>query len=126
MRTILVIDDHVVTLDTLCLILNAHKFNVLSAVNAQEAETQFAGGAVDLVIVDHGLPGMTGDELAHKLKTTKSVLVIMLSGNPELVGKPDSVDLLLAKPISVPNLLTEIDGLFARQGSQSKQTSIGI
>jgi len=114
MRTILVIDDHVATLETLCLILNANKYHVLSAANAPQAETQFAAVHIDLVIVDHGLPGVTGDQLARKFKAAKSVLVIMLSGNPELVGKPDSVDLLLAKPISVPHLLAEIDGLMAQ------------
>jgi DNA-binding response OmpR family regulator len=113
MRTILVVDDHIATLETLCLILQGHQFNVLTANNALQAEEQFASVVVDLVIVDHGLPGKSGAELAHQFKSIRRVLVIMLSGNPELLAKPDCVDLLLAKPISVPNLLFEIDGLLA-------------
>jgi DNA-binding response OmpR family regulator len=62
--------------------------------------------------VDHGLPGVTGAELAKRLKEAKDVLVLMLSGNTELLEKPESVDVLLPKPISVPTLLTEIRDLF--------------
>lgn len=69
---------------------------------------------MDLVIVDHGLPIVTGSELAKRFKEIKNVLVLMLTGNEELLGKPDAVDVLVAKPSSVPNLLAEIDGLFAR------------
>jgi DNA-binding response OmpR family regulator len=113
MRTILVIDDHVATLDTLCLILVASGYVALKARNSEQAERQFIDNDVDLVIVDHGLPGISGSDVAQRLKNIKSVLVLMLSGNPELKGKPDSVDLLLAKPQSVPHLLASITGMFA-------------
>ena len=116
MRTILVVDDHIATLQTLCLILKAHKFNVLSASDAREAQNKFTVSEVDMVIVDHGLLGISGADLAEQFKATRDVLIIMLSGNPELLGRPEWVDLLLAKPISVPQLLAEIDGLFSSGG----------
>ena len=116
MRTILVVDDHIPTLHTLFLILEAHDFNVLSASDAREAQNAFSVCEVDMVILDHGLPGISGADLAAQFKATKDVLIIMLSGNPELPGRPESVDLLLAKPISVPQLLVEIDGLFSSGG----------
>jgi DNA-binding response OmpR family regulator len=68
--------------------------------------------ACHMVIVDHGLPGVTGADLAKRLKETRDVLVLMLSGKAELLKKPESVDVLLPKPISVPTLLTEIRDLF--------------
>jgi two-component system phosphate regulon response regulator OmpR len=118
MRTILVIDDHVVTLDTLCTILAASGYRILKAQDSQQAEQQFVGNDVDLVIVDHGLPGISGSVVAERLKQIKSVPVLMLSGNPELKGKPDSVDLLLPKPQSIPDLLASIAEMFeARQDS---------
>jgi DNA-binding response OmpR family regulator len=113
MQTILVIDDHVATLETTCLILKGRGYVTLRAANAEQAQEHFLGNKVDLVIVDHGLPGITGAELAKHLKAAKNVLVLMLSGNTELLGKPDSVDLSLPKPISVPILLAEIKKLFA-------------
>jgi DNA-binding response OmpR family regulator len=114
MRTILVIDDHVATLKTICLVLKQQGYEALPAENANQAQEHFFGNKVDLVIVDHGLPGITGAELAKRLKEIKSVFVLMLSGNSELLEKPDSVDVLLPKPIPVPTLLAEIEGLFAR------------
>ena len=113
MRTILVIDDHFVTLETICLILRKEGYKTLAAKNAQEAQEHFFGNEVDLVIVDHGLPGITGSELAKRLKEIKNVSVLMLSGNTDLQEKPQSVDALLPKPVSVPILLAEIKRLTA-------------
>ena len=114
MRTILVIEDHVITLETICLILKNQGYETFAAKNADEAQQHFFDDKVDLVIVDHGLPGITGSELAKRLKEVKNVLVLMLSGNTDLVEKPDAVDVLLPKPVSVPILFTSIEGLFSR------------
>lgn len=113
MRTILVIDDDVLILETLCMILKENGYRAIGAENSQQAEHQFGQQHVDLIIVDHGLPATTGSELAKKLKDTKHVLVLMLSGSAELVGTPEGVDLLLPKPCPIPNLLAGIDELFA-------------
>jgi DNA-binding response OmpR family regulator len=112
MRTILVIDDHVATASTLCLILKGYGYRALESHNALDAEQQFRDSAIDMVIVDHGLPGITGAELADKLKRIRQVLVLMLSGNPELRGTPASVDLLLPKPQAVPELIAAMKALF--------------
>jgi two-component system, OmpR family, phosphate regulon response regulator PhoB len=112
MRTILVIDDHVPTLTTLCLILNANGYRALQAENADQAERKFRSNPIDLVIVDHGLPGISGGELAGLLKQIRPVLVIMLSGNPDLKTTPAEVDLLLPKPQQIPALLAAMQGLF--------------
>ncbi len=114
MPTILVIDDHLVTLETICLILKKEGYKTFAAKNAQEAQEYFFENKVDLVIVDHGLPGISGSDLAKRLKEIKHVSVLMLSGNTDLLEKPDSVDALLPKPVSVPILLAEIKGLVAR------------
>ena len=113
MRTILVIDDHPPTVSTLCLILNGKGYRAFGALNADEAEQQFREHAIDLLLVDHGLQGASGAELAARLSTIRPVLVLMLSGNPELRTKPLQVDLLLPKPQPVPELLAAIERLLA-------------
>ena len=112
MRTILVIDDYLRTLSTLCLILKGNGYRALDAENAEQAERKFRNNPIDIVLLDHGLPGIDGAELARQLKQIRDVLVVMLTGNPELKEKPQFVDLLLAKPQEIPNLLQAIDGLF--------------
>jgi len=114
LRTILVIEDHLATLETICLILKREGYNALCAQNAQQAQGHFFGSEVDLVIVDHGLPGITGADLAKALKKVKEVQIMMLSGNSDLLEKPESVDVLLPKPIPVPILLEEIKNLIER------------
>jgi DNA-binding response OmpR family regulator len=112
MRTILVIDDDVIILQTLCMVLNAQGYHAIGAENPRQAQQQFDSNTVDLIIVDHGLPGITGSDLAKQFRDTKPVLALMLSGSAELVGTPEGMDLLLPKPCSIPNLLTAIDALF--------------
>jgi DNA-binding response OmpR family regulator len=119
MRTILVVDDHIPTLTTLCMILNARGYHAIKAETSRRAIEQFMSNEVDLVIVDHGLPGISGTDLATQFKGAKKVLVLMLSGSPELTCTPISVDLLLAKPQSVPNLLASIAGMFEKNSQSS-------
>ena len=113
MRTILVIDDHVPTLTTLCMILNQNGYRALEAANAEQAECKFRSNAIDMVLVDHGLPGITGSEVAGQLRAIRSVPVLMLSGNAELKEVPANVDLLLPKPYPVRDLLAAMEKLFA-------------
>jgi DNA-binding response OmpR family regulator len=98
MRTILCVDDHRATLSTLALILRNEGYRCLKAENSEEADRRFAANSVDLVIVDHGLPGITGDKLAAHLKKIRPVHVLMLSGSVDLDTLPTSVDLLMIKP----------------------------
>jgi DNA-binding response OmpR family regulator len=112
MHTILVIDDDLIILQTLCMILNENAYRAIGAENSQQAEHQFANNIVDLIIVDHG-PAGSGSELAKQFKETKPVLALMLSGSAELGGTPAAVDLLLPKPCAIPDLLAGIEGLFA-------------
>jgi two-component system phosphate regulon response regulator OmpR len=111
MRTILCVDDHRATLWTLALILRNEGYRCLTAENREEADLRFAGNAVDLVIVDHGLPGITGDLLAAHLKKIRPVHVMMLSGPIELDSLPKSVDLLLIKPQNPVDLFAAISKL---------------
>jgi len=108
MRTILCIDDHRATLSTLALILRNEGYRCLTAENHEEADRRFAANAVDLVIVDHGLPGFTGDEIAAHLKSIRPVQVLMLSGLVNLESLPTSVDLLVIKPQAPVDLFAAI------------------
>jgi DNA-binding response OmpR family regulator len=113
MRTILIIEDYLPSLTTLCMILNANGYRALAAEDAEEAERKFRNNPIDVVLVDHGLPGVNGSELAAQLKRIRKVSVVMLSGNPELQETPANVDLLLPKPQEIPSLLAAMEKLFA-------------
>lgn len=62
----------------------------------------FGREAVDLVITDLGMPGMTGLALAAELRRRRPVPIILLTGWAEELDRdatPD-VDVVLAKPFS--------------------------
>ena len=112
MRTVLVIDDRLPSLTSLCMILNLNGYQALEAENAQQAEQKFRTHPVDMLIVDRGLSGVSGAEIARQLKRIRNVLVVMLPGNLELKEAPTDVDLLLPKWHTVRDLLAAIEHLF--------------
>jgi two-component system, OmpR family, phosphate regulon response regulator PhoB len=111
MNTILCVDDHTPTVQSLCLILQFAGYKCFIAQTAEDATRVFTDNNVDLVIVDHGLGDITGIELAARLKSLKSTRVLMLTGNSAIETTPPSVDLLVLKPYPPKDLLESVHNL---------------
>lgn len=109
MYTILCVDDHTPTVQSLSLILQFAGYKCLIAETAENATRVFKENAVDLVIVDHGLGDLTGIELASRLKNIKFTRVLMLTGNTALESTPAFVDMLVLKPYPPKDLLETIE-----------------
>jgi len=107
--TILCVDDHTPTVQSLSLILQFAGYNCLIAETAESATRLFEDNSVDLVIVDHGLEDMTGIELASRLKSIKFTRVLMLTGNTALESTPAFVDTLVLKPFPPKDLLETVE-----------------
>ena len=80
-----------------------------AAGNGEEALTKYRPDDFDLVITDRAMPEMGGDQLAAELKRRGSVLpVIMLTGLGDLMNevgeRPEGVDLVVAKPVTLAEL----------------------
>jgi CheY-like chemotaxis protein len=68
----------------------------------------------DLVITDHAMPGMTGSELALRLRARHPKLPILLATGYAELGREQSVDLpRLAKPYTQQQLSSEIAQLLS-------------
>ncbi len=113
MKTVLIIEDHPPFLQTLTWLLEANGYRCLTASTSTQAERAFAQESVDIVIVDHGLPGVDGFTLARQLKSIHNVPVLMLSGNPDLKPQPGAVDRFLLKPQSPEDLLAAMQELIS-------------
>ncbi len=111
MKTVLIIDDHPRFLQTLMWLLEAKGYRCVTASTSTEAERVFCQESVDVVIVDHGLPGVDGLTLAGLLKAIRRVPVLMLSGNPDLKPQAGAVDRFLLKPQSPEELLAAMQEL---------------
>jgi len=79
-QRILVVDDDL-TLHEVLTILLGDEYEVLSAVTGAGALAKFGGEPIDLVVLDHRLPDITGLEVLRELRCIRSSLpVIMLTG----------------------------------------------
>ena len=80
-----------------------------AAGNGREALAKFRPDAFDLVITDRAMPEMGGDQLAAELERRGSTTpVIMLTGLGDLMNevgeRPEGVDLVVAKPVTLAEL----------------------
>ena len=116
--TILCIDDHQPTLQTLSWLFESHGYTCLSSSSARTALQLFRDNPVDLVVLDHTLETDDGTALAGTLKNLRSVPILMLSGRADL-KKPDGVDVLLIKPQEPRVLLGTVLSLLVRGQSKS-------
>jgi CheY-like chemotaxis protein len=114
-ETVLVVEDEDAVRSLICKVLRKHGYMVLEAANGPAALRQLEDhqGSVDLVITDMVMPGMSGTELAARIRCTWPELhFLYISGytEDELVrrGVADGRVLLLEKPFSPGGLIRRI------------------
>jgi DNA-binding NtrC family response regulator len=84
---ILVIDDEPILRDSLRVALETSGYDVLTARTGEEGLDLFQRESPDLVLLDHWLPGMTGDEVLRTIKEMNPdipVIVMTAQGSIEL------------------------------------------
>jgi PAS domain S-box-containing protein len=86
--------------------------------NGMEALDEFRSGHYDLVITDYGVAGLTGIELAAKIKElNEKVPTVLLSGwmLEDMSSYKNVIDLFLPKPFRLQDLLTGIAKLLTEK-----------
>jgi PAS domain S-box-containing protein len=116
-QRILVVDDNVDAADTLADILRVHGHAVAVAYTPDAALELFAGQAFDCAVLDIGLPGMSGHELATYMRRTgcnPGVRYVALSGFGQEADRQRSADAgfaaHLVKPLA-PDALGSLLGM---------------
>jgi signal transduction histidine kinase len=102
---VLVVDDQPILCQLVCEHLRADLHTVETALSGSEALEKFRCGHFDLVISDHVMAEMTGEQLAVAIKEINPhVPVIILTGYPKTFSAATvpskAVDLVLGKPLS--------------------------
>jgi len=110
---ILVVDDLAASAETLMTLLEMEGFQVRMAHEGQEALAVAREFKPDVVLLDIGLPGMNGFEVAHGLRSqpeSQEALLIALTGYGEAESRSRSAqagfDFHMVKPADVNVLLT--------------------
>ncbi len=120
-KTILLVEDEEAILEMLEMILQQADFSTLSANTAEQAQEILADNTPDLMVLDWMLPGISGVELARRLKkdpTLKKLPIIMLTARGEeddkVRGLEIGADDYMTKPFSPKELVARIHAVLRR------------
>ena len=123
--TILVVEDEPAIQDLIQINLQMSGYRVLTHDNAEDAIKGIQHELPDLALLDWMLPGMSGVELARRLRSdsrTKSLPIILLTAKGEeedkLKGLESGADDYITKPFSVRELEARIKAVLRRRAPQ--------
>lgn len=118
---VLVVDDESHIIELLQFNLKKRGFNVIAAINGEEAIQLAIKEKPDLIVLDVMLPGMDGIDVCRKLRSdvsTSNIPIIMLTAKGEesdkILGLEMGADDYLTKPFSPRELVARIKAVLRR------------
>lgn len=131
MSKILIVDDEPDIRTVLEFNFAAAGYEVRTAPSAAHALEIIALGGVSLIVLDIMMGGMTGIDMAYKLrKSGNATPIIFLTAldteSDILAGFKSGGDDYMAKPFSIKELLARVAAVLARTGSADIITACGI
>jgi len=128
--TILVVDDERKIRDLVRSYLELEGYAVLVADTAERALESASRSDPDRVVLDLGLPDLSGEEVARTLRTASNVPIIMLAAkageDDRVAGLRLGADDYLAKPFSSRELVARVETVLRRaNGSREHRLSFG-
>ena len=126
--TILVVDDERKIRDLVRSYLELEGYSVLVADSGERALESASRSDPDLVVLDLGLPDLSGEEVARTLRTASNVPIIMLTAkaaeDDRVAGLRLGADDYLAKPFSPRELVARVEAVLRRaNGSRGHRLS---
>jgi CheY-like chemotaxis protein len=123
-KTILIVDDEFGVLEVVEFILKDAGFNVVPALNGQDALTRLRETTPDLIIVDYMMPILDGVGVIKAVRSDdglRNIPIILASALPEQTvrERSDGYDSFLRKPYKTEQLMLQISRLLARTESDS-------
>jgi len=126
--TILVVDDEPRIVQLVRDYLEHGGFTVLTAADGPSALRTARTGRPDLVVLDLGLPGLDGLDVARSLRRDGAVPIIMLTARTEesdkLVGLELGADDYLTKPFSPKELVARVRAVLRRAEGASVPSDV--
>jgi len=122
---ILLVDDEQAVQTLLTYPLRKEGYEVVGAVDGQEALDRFAEQRFDLVVLDIMLPKLDGIEVCRRLRTRSQVPIIMLTAKGDeidkVVGLEVGADDYITKPFSVREFRSRVKAAL-RRGNMAGRT----
>jgi CheY-like chemotaxis protein len=125
-KRILVVDDNPRNLKLAFDVLEDAGYEVVEAVNAEEAQSMIDRNLPDLILMDIALPGMDGLTLTRKLKAnerTKHIRIIALTAfamkGDDQKALSAGCDAYITKPIDIHQLPLQVAEILGGSGLAS-------
>ncbi len=116
---ILVADDEVSVRESVGYALGQEGFEVVLAVDGNDAESKLDGPEFDLLILDIMMPGRSGLDLCREMRSRSPVPIILLTAKDaevdKVVGLEVGADDYVTKPFSVRELLGRVRAQLRRR-----------
>ena len=126
-QTILVVEDEASIAETIVYALRTEGFASLWKTTGRDALAALAGQSVALVVLDVGLPDMSGFDVCRELRKQHAVPVIFLTARSgemdKVVGLELGADDYLAKPFSPRELTARVRAVLRRSNGGPIATS---
>ena len=118
MTSILVVDDERAMVGMVAALLGEDGYEVVTAYDGEAALRRHAEESPDLVILDRGLPKLSGDEVCRRIRAMSSTPILMLTGEKGSDERARLLDLgaddYLEKPFSKKELSARVRALLRR------------
>ena len=118
MTSVLIVDDDRAMVGMVASLLGSEGYDLITAYDGESAIRRHAEELPDLVILDRGLPRMSGEEVCKRIRATAQTPILMLTGEK---GEDERVKLLdlgaddyLEKPFGRKELLARVRALLRR------------
>ena len=122
-KTILIVDDDINICNLLKLYMQKENYNVLVALDGNDAINKFKNFSPDFVLLDIMLPGMDGWEVCKEIRKTSKCPIIMISAKGETFDKVLGLELgaddYITKPFDMNEVKARIKAVFRRINNDS-------
>lgn len=112
--SVIIADDDQATRDIIAFVVTKNGHRVVVTADAEQCLAKMRTTPFDVAIVDMGMPGMQGDELAAAIaRSQPDTAVVMLTGFGHIMREentiPEYVDILIPKPVTTNELLSVLE-----------------
>jgi two-component system phosphate regulon response regulator PhoB len=129
----LVVEDEEAIREMLIMALGQNELNVTAVASAELALQTLADKTMDLLVLDWMLPGISGVELARRLKNDphyKQLPIILLTARGEEADKIRGLEIgaddYMTKPFSPKELVARIKAVMRRSGKLNESGQISV
>ncbi|MBN1966391.1 MAG: response regulator [Anaerolineae bacterium] len=130
--TVLVVDDEDDALMMVELLLRDSQFDVIKAVNGEEALAIAQSQEADIVLLDIMMPDISGVTVCGYLRAnprTSNVPIVMLTALDDYATRRKAMDAgandLITKPVFKDELVTKLSSIIAEHNSSSQAPAFG-